>query len=57
MDVTTRMTICRLLAFAKSDASYSERCGIRDISYYKSSEDEPSATEGSQDPYKLEDAK
>ena len=57
MDVRTRVTICRLLTFAKSNVPYSERCGIKDISYYKCSEDGSSATESSQDRNKSEGVK
>ena len=57
MDIRTRVTICRLLTFAKSNAPYSERCGIKDISYYKSSEDGPSAAEGLQNRNKSEGVK
>ena len=54
MDVRTRVTICRLLTFAQSNVPYSERCGIKDISYYKNSEDRPSAAEGLQNRNKSE---
>ena len=60
MDVRTRVTICRLLTFAWKDTTYSERCGIKDVSYYKSScikYEKAAVTENIKDRNKTEGAK